>query len=183
MHQKTQNLCYCHVAKGRCCKNFESLKRNWLCHFDGSSNIEIGVEYYIYLLWFFWCFLVTAQNWENKILICQNKPWPITIFYQFWVEEEKHNKYSTPILIFDDPPKWHDTHIKVRSFSSYRCINQSSFKRLTNKKAKVWIHAPEKRGNLTSKVFLTKYTLFAYFKIQKKYSKLITKKIEPFFFY
>ena len=73
-------------------------------------------------------------------------------FYQFWGEEKKHNKYSTPILIFDDPTKWHDTHIKVRSFSSYRCINQSSFERLTNKKAKVWIHAPEKRGNLTSKV-------------------------------
>ena len=97
------------------------------------------------------------------------------LFNQFWGEEENHNKYSTPISIFDDPPKWHDTHIKVRSFSSYRCINQSSFKRLTNKKAKVWIHAPEKRGNLTSKVFLTKYTLFAYFKIQKKYSKLIKK--------
>ena len=73
------------------------------CHFDGLSIIEIVVEYYV----IFGMFSFTVQNWEN------NFSWPIiSSFFQFRGDEKNHNKFSMPILKFDDPTKWHDAHIK-----------------------------------------------------------------------
>ena len=73
------------------------------CHFDGSSNTEIDVEYNLTFGMILIRFLLTDQNWENRFFLT-NK---FYFFFSFEGIRKNHNKFSTAILKFDDPTKWH----------------------------------------------------------------------------
>ena len=81
------------------------------CHFNSTLHVEIGVEFWIFV--YFFCFyFVIKRNKLHKFSQCNhNGRCPKKIFKQKNTTTEII-RYSSSMSIFNDKSKWHSSHIK-----------------------------------------------------------------------
>ena len=115
-----------------------------LCH--GTSNIEIGVEYQLFVIVIFFNCEQVLQFWAHsryyKGALTQKRYFLVlgtTFRSDFHVGWKNQNKHSTLNMSFDALSKWHEPHIKVSLYFKHICLGAERFKVVECVASDIWV--------------------------------------------